>query len=150
MGGALLLAVVIALTGGEEDHNAKYRVTTTWYVEPGSEDLVPIEGHRYPPIEQGGKTLVRAHVFACGPCGDESLRFVGYIEKFTDAAQKAGREDDQKTMGMLWQTGEDRLIAAPDGKEWFPPSSPEAQTIQDAPAQKCGPGKPFLQCHPPQ
>jgi hypothetical protein len=107
---------------------------------------------------------VRAYVFSCGRCENESERFVGYLETFS-AEGKAGMTQTQNPAAGGSATGvgygqspafsarkaamSGRQIASEKSpEEWSLADSPEATQVMDEVGKACGGAAPKL-CEPP-
>jgi hypothetical protein len=95
---------------------------------------------------------VRAIVFSCGNCKDESSRYIGYVETFTPEARdaiKAMMEHPDKSP----PDGRDpmmfgRYIMDPEVGDWLTMDSPAAGKLVQDSMSKCGADKYPTQCFP--
>ena len=127
----------------------------------GSIDSIPPipspTGHKGP---NGDDLGVRAIVFSCGACDDESKRYVAYLETVSPDAKDAilaqvEREKKQADAGQMPDPPRydpnlyGRFITVPEQKNWFPKDSKEASALLPGGAQnKCGDGKIPHECLP--
>ncbi len=151
---ALTLAVILAAgaalgwraLAGVFPKPSNERVLQAWFYDLNTGKLFAAPMSEPGPLDTGSGLFegrpagVRAMVFSCGSCADESQRFVGWLEtpnpEFSpqaDAAEGAGG---------------DTLIRAVDGDRWYPDGSPRATSIQRKVSERCGGGTVML-CHPP-
>jgi len=95
-------------------------------------------------IAPSGQAAPRAQVFACGECGAESDRFVGYLEQYTEAYRKAAREGDMAVINA--STG--MQVRSPEGDKWFASESPEARELLQGLAKRCTEKVKLTSCQP--
>lgn len=120
-----------------------------WFYDVNADKLFIDKGDKYPPIDapSGGKAF-KAYIFTCGSCANESERFAGYYEGFTDEfkemmqkAQEAAKNGNQAVMpeaAMYMEEGyaKGRLISK-DGKEWVESNSVEGIAITTELSKAC-------------
>jgi hypothetical protein len=84
-----------------------------------------------------GNEAVKAAVYACGDCNDETNRFVAYLEKATpEAIEQLSRPMAERTDPGAIDSG--MWVSLPDTPpQWIIASSPQAQMIRDAPYGQC-------------
>ncbi|HUT08853.1 MAG TPA: hypothetical protein VMY42_00010 [Thermoguttaceae bacterium] len=93
---------------------------------------------------QGMPAGVLAHVFACGQCSDESLRYIGWLEAPVDAVPAesiSGKPDPLEEE----QPG---LIRRPDDQKWVYSNSPEGGALMQKAFAKCSTGSGPNWCSP--
>lgn len=123
----------------------------------GTEQKVPpfaIDGST---TTDGSPAGVRAEVFSCGECSDESARFVGWLWKFTPEVAKTVQEMvNARPNGFVEDSPYDSaaargdanaiLIAASDRPgEWYPEPTDEASSVKAKVATRCN-GQPAKPC----
>ncbi|GIW78286.1 MAG: hypothetical protein KatS3mg105_0093 [Gemmatales bacterium] len=127
----VLLAVAAAgyfLIKPDTSERDKEYEPLSYYYDQNKKELFVAPSGREVPFEtdsgsyQGEPAAVRAHVFACGSCADESKRFIGWLSKPAPPGQAGGAEE--------W-------IRLPDQNKWYPSNSPEAQRIFNQVRQRC-------------
>jgi len=129
--------------------------TMVYFYDQNTEELLERPAGTEGPIEtdsgpyQGMPAGVMANVFACGPCRDGSLRYVGYLEapiESVPAALIAGEptppQDDQE------DPDEGLLIRDPDDPKWVYSGGPEAEAIRQRAFSKCSSGSRPNWCRP--
>ena len=95
---------------------------------------------------------VRANVYACGSCDDESRRFIGWLEIPVAALieydpQQYGRYANRdETEGEIAST----MIRLPDDDVWVLIDSPPAQSIFARLNEQCGLNVEVYRCRPPR
>lgn len=126
----VIVALVIIVRSGSRNTPPD---RSAYYLVEGSSDLIVAE-MAPAPVDTSSGSAVRAYVFTCGRCDDESSRFVGYVEKYTsEALAQVGLPDpDYEAMN------DGHLVAAADEPwNWTVAGSPEGKAIIDAPGEKC-------------
>ncbi len=112
---------------------------------------------RVPPIEApsdfefgGDLSGVRAHVYSCGRCTDDSERFVGWLETYTLEAkfqiqstrQRKESEEDEPPVVVAEDDYEmieqGHLIRSVDSEEWVTIDSEEGIAVMEAVDERCG------------
>jgi hypothetical protein len=82
----------------------------------------------------------RAYVFSCSGCGDESKRFIGYLEMYTPQA-KAALEHPQPDANLLASTvdiyEQGRMIRG-ENTAWVRADSDKAFELLDTIMSRCG------------
>lgn len=132
-----------------------------YFYDLNTNELFVGDAQQYPPIEapsgpmDGGHNAgVRAVVFGCGDCS-ESNRYIAWLETYTmDVKQKletprqpGENYDPAMEADMMMMMEDGHLVRSPDGGDWYPYNSPEAQQIFVAAQEKCQDGRP-KQCLP--
>ena len=122
-----------------------------WFMNTESGELVAIdqkEGEFSPINTETGAELVRAHVFSCDSCDDNSIT-IGYMEKHTPEGLAALRARDWPTLNTWSDSDKAIAIGDPKTRRWHSESSPDAQKLQDSYAvKKCKNGKWLRACSP--
>lgn len=125
-----------------EDLGAWYYVPATGDTFVGSVlDLAPI-------ASPDGEEAVRAYYFACGAC-TEGNRFVGYYEKYPEAAkQKAKQAEESGDAGSvdLVELTDARLVSS-DGQAWHSVLTDEGRAVLNALNDRCPQGD-LTPCRP--
>ncbi|MFG0249166.1 MAG: hypothetical protein ACF8OB_09795 [Phycisphaeraceae bacterium JB051] len=119
------------------------RVVEVYFMDTADGSIFTAKSDQLPPITApSGKHGVRAFVFACGDCGDEANRFIGWLETYTPEAKKAiyqpvtGPEGGMAKFEMI-ENG--HLIAAPDSTGvWIKANSKDGFMLMDKIQGKCG------------
>lgn len=110
------------------------RVETIWYFNESTQKLVAAEDQLSPAraTAVGADDLVRAYVYSCGECSDESSLFVGYLEKFPP--------DVKASVVRYSRIGSDTGVIMPRAlvkrradREWVPADGDEADNIKRTP-----------------
>jgi hypothetical protein len=123
-------------------------VPDVWFYDLGSGKLFRAKSTAVPPIDAPSGVLidgepagVRARVFACGDCNDESKRFVGWLEKFSHQAKQAmvqgrtgqGQGYSSSSIGYI----DGLLIRDEEGTRWLKASDPRAKEVFQMPRKRC-------------
>jgi len=116
---AVVLAVVLAVRGFGE--TAPGRAVYLYDTEAGK----LVVGDLYDFQSDPGSRVV-AHVFGCGGCGDDTARFIGYLESEQDGVAMVRRESDTA---------------------WTPLNTEAGLAIADAAEQRCDGD--LVPCDPP-
>lgn len=125
---AIVAWVVVLKPGGGVDGQYFYDLgTNSLYVE--SVKAVP------PVTRPSGAEGVLAVVMACTSCDDQADRFIGYLEKNTDAYNQLITSGEAPTSDQLENKS---LIRAVDGETWLPSASAQAMAITTAATKTCG------------
>lgn len=123
----------------------------------GTEQKVPAFAIDGSTTTDGTPAGVRAEVFSCGECSDDSSRFVGWVWKFTPEVAKSLQqvidgmpngyvEDSPYDLGIARQDPNAVLIASAESSaNWFPEPSSEASDIKAKVATRCA-GQPAKPC----
>ena len=100
-----------------------------------------------PPIEApSGGEGVRAHVFACNNCDDESDRFIGFLERYTDEGKRILKEEQEKGNPMARALALEGVELRREKDEaWLPSMGEEGRALRQEPQTQCG-GKQAKQC----
>jgi len=147
--GSLIWMIFFMTEGGSGDHQGPYRGATFWFYDLNTKELyIAPRDSKSPtkaPSDEGKDTMsgVRAYVFSCGECGDESKRFIGYLEKFEKGKVPEGLPPDSKPpihrKVMIYAKGP--WITLPNEG---PDSYKDAQAVRD----KCGEATETQECFP--
>jgi len=138
------LAVIINQGRGRSGPNTP---GNAFFYDTVTKKVFTDDATKIPPIQSpDGNPAVRAHFFTCGDCADESDRFLGYYEKYTDDV-KAQLEANPQAFELYEMAYEGRLYSA-DGENWVTAESPDGIAITQALQGKCPPKK--LRYCPPQ
>lgn len=147
-------------TSIEATHYVYFYDLATQAVFSGSRyDIPPVNTESDEMQDDGRPTGVRARVFSCGACDDESSRFVGYLETFTREAQDLQADIVLKAMELgesprplspdeAKQVADGTRIAAEPGKQWFQLGTPESDAVIHAIESKCEAPKKARECFP--
>ena len=94
---------------------------------------------------------VRAHVYACASCDDESRRFVAWVEIPIEALAAAQPEKYQRYLDRDESQGEvaTTMIRRPDDEDWVPADSEQAMELFGQIDQSCPPAEGIYRCQPP-
>lgn len=95
------------------------------------------------PAPSGGEG-VKANVFTCGECSDEASRFIGFLEKYTEAYKTALTVDQEMPEDIAYNG---QLFGTPDGKQWMPRASEEGMAFALSLVTRCD-GQPAIPCLP--
>lgn len=143
----LSLGTIILSQGGR----APVRPVDVYYYDVGTGDLFQEKNTLIPPISApSGKPGVRAYVFACGDCGDDSKRFIGWLEMYTPDAKRimTSPPTEAENMDAFEVMERGHLISVPGNNEWVSMSSEEGFEIMDSIQNKCGEGATVSSCFP--
>jgi len=91
-----------------------------------------------------GNEAVKAFVYSCSTCDDDAFRFIGYLEKYSEAYKQALRSGSEMSDDVAYN-GE--MFGTPDGKTWLPKLSEAGQALVISLAKKCG-GDKITPCLP--
>lgn len=131
-----------------------------YFYDLDAKELFVGKSSQTPPIDTpaGGKRGVKAYVYSCGDCADESTRFVGYLEMYTPEAkemqEKMNRNDgsinyDDPNNDPMMVVDRGRRIADVKGEKWFSYDSVDGVKIIEYPSTRCPDGS-FRECYPPK
>lgn len=144
------------------------RVVDVYYYDLGSGQIFLGKSDKVSPIDapsgpgsSGEPNGVRAYVFSCTNCDDESSRFIGWLEKYTPEAKQAmlnppapdtsGNAAAGPDPTEIWEKG--HLIAAYKANagelKWVVNNSDAGFRIMQSLETKCPGGQPNP-CFPPQ
>lgn len=144
----VLLAVTFGLLiwrllGGGGSSEQGERVPMAYFYDQNTRELFVLPANTTGPVDrpsgtfQGEPAGVRAHVYACGQCSDESLRFIGYLSKPLPPDQQPKNEPPLE------------LVKRPKDEMWYRSDSPEAGRITGAPIRRCKGTARANYCRPP-
>lgn len=115
----------------------KAQIVDVYYYDLGNGTIFTAKSNEIPPIESksgpgpaGNPQGVRAYVFSCGDCKNESERFVGWLEMYTREAKEMMQSPNRMGPGMPPPPGSPN--AAP-GSPAAAPGSPAAPAGQAQP-----------------
>jgi hypothetical protein len=174
--GAVLLLIVALVVMMRQCGTPHYpgQIEQVWFYDLNTKQLFAGKRDEIPPIEtpSGPYALpdgtqipagVRAYVFACGDCSDESKRFIAYVERFTPevkeklvAARKAMAEGKTPSEAPLDYLVEEqqayggRLVRKVEGGDWLSANSSEAADFTAGISARCKEGTPLKPCFPKQ
>jgi len=115
-------------------------VTGLYFYDLGASKLYVESVKTVAPVKlPSGSEGVLAVVLACKSCGDESDRYIGYLEKNTDAYNQVIASGEPPTPQQMQDKS---LIRALDGDMWLPAGDPAAQSIMNAALNRCAPDRP--------
>ncbi|MFG0249180.1 MAG: hypothetical protein ACF8OB_09865 [Phycisphaeraceae bacterium JB051] len=119
------------------------RVVDVYFMDTSDGALFIDKSDQLPPIvAPSGKDGVRAFVFSCGDCGDESSRFIGWLETYTPEAKKAietPAEGPEGGMDNYEVVENGHLVAAPNSNgQWVMANSEPGFKIMDNVQTNCG------------
>jgi len=139
--------IVMQLGGGSN----RVRTIPVYYYDLDTGEIFERQSDVNPPVETAGGEMrgVRAFMFACNDCSDESDRFIGYLEMFTPEAKElldmpTGQRPDDVPYDF-YENG--RLVRLPDGTQWYPANSPQGFEIMNQVRDACPGGDP-KPCYP--
>ena len=140
--------IVMRSTGiGDSPNILKQR----YFYDMTSGDVIVMDNVPAPVTADSGSTAVWAAVYTCGSCDNESERFVGYLQKYTDQAKsevaKPLSQQDYDTVN------EGTVVAmvpekAGDELAWFQVETREGMQITQASVQARCPGGMTMPCSP--
>ncbi len=139
--GVLVLALGVILL--QQAGDAKPKVIDVYYYDMTTGKLFLGSSADHPPIDAPGGTNrgVRAYVFACGSCADESKRFIGWLEIFTPSARTRLRSQDDPAGADLPAPAESwnqsHWISKPGTDRWVSPRSAEGLELMDDIHKRC-------------
>lgn len=140
----LAIAAVIFTSGGRPADRA---AAAMYFINLDTDELVAAPGSVSPIALPSGAQGVRAVVYACGSCADETKRTVAYVEKTEPVA--ALPADRPPMPGD--PTPDDGIRVSDDrGQTWHPAQSPEGLAILNKadPKIACQHGQPYATCLP--
>jgi len=154
--GSVVVAVVLTtctLTGGPP---AADLPTQHWYWDPAGQTLFAAPADSVPPLPSDADHpgALRARVYSCGDCSDQSQRFVAFYEFYTPDGRTAAQElasgapsdrledlELQRGEGLRYQNAETGEVIAADDEN--------AAEVVNRPDERCGQGK-AVECFPPE
>lgn len=144
------LAVIWSQLGGGRGYSP---ITEIYFYDLNTGELFIAEATAVAPIEapsgdfNGLPAGVRAHVYACDDCGDESDREVAFLQmtpmevkQRVEQARASGNEDQMYEAEMVMETAS--LVRAPDGTNWVPMLGEEGNEIMSRVGNMCVDGWP--------
>jgi len=126
------------------------RMSMAYFYDLNTGELFEADASLEGPIEtdsgphQGHPAGVRANVFSCTSCNDESARFIGYLEIPADALEGQSNGDDVP----VGEEGQGLLIRREKDDRWVPFDGRQGDRILQEVQDRCGEGKPVRYCHP--
>lgn len=144
----IVAAIAIAMTGGEKPTR---RLTAgIYFLDLKTDKLFVVEdvnANAPTTAPSGGNDGVKAFVYSCGDCNDESTHFVGYIEKYSDEAMKAindaslsfDERDKKRDVG--------RQVSKREDVKWIQAKSDEGQALVKEAMSRCKGGQ-IRPCEP--
>jgi len=127
-----------------------------YFYDQNTRELIELPAGTQGPVEtdsgpyQGMPAGVLAHVFACGQCSDESLRYIGWLEAPVESVPAELISGEPATSGDGEEDpGEGLLIRRPDDEKWIYKGTPKAETIVQKALGKCPRGTILNWCDPP-
>lgn len=136
---AVVIALaVIALAGWyiASQGGTQRAVEQTYYYDLDAGSLFVGDVGKVPPFQtDDDHTAVNAAVFSCGDCADESTRFIGYLEQYSDA-YRATMGDEEAFTPEIAEGG--HLIASPDAIEWLSLATEQGRALQAEVMSRCG------------
>lgn len=138
-----------------------YRVylVHVYYYDLGSGELFVDWSNEIPPVKapsgpdannmpQG----VRAYVFSCGDCSDESQRFVGWLETYTPEVKQMlltpRKRDSLQEQEYLDFIKSGHLVRLTDSDAWVPADSEAGFSVTASVEARCGPQGQSRPCFP--
>lgn len=108
-----------------------------WYYDTVTEKYFKASATEIPPIDSpDGNPAVRAHYYACGDCGSDADRFVGFYERYEprvkellEKAREAEGEGNEQMMMDAYAMESQGLQYSIDAKTWFGMQSPQTDQI---------------------
>jgi hypothetical protein len=127
-----VLVLVALVAAAVELRHPRYSNLEYFTVDDG-QTWVALPAPHFAPFDYQGKTAVQAMLFT----GSNGKPFVGYLMKYTPAAQRAlsaASDTNASTTAPLHDTirSEDRLYKRPGQGEWVPGNDPAAAEIWGA------------------
>ncbi len=133
--------------GADKEPSPVPRKMKSYYYDVVTGGQFVAESDELPPIiRENGNKAFKAYVFTCGSCSNESERFVGYYEGFTDdfkkkraaaiEAAKVGELFSPEMLALEEGISGGRLIST-DAKIWGAFDSPEGIEINIALVKAC-------------
>ena len=150
--GLIALAIVgWQCAGAFSDPTPLPRVSQAYFYDLNTRELFVAPADSEDPLVtnsgdfEGHPAGVRAVVFSCGSCSDESQRFVGWLEmpdpEFDEESLESESSGEDEPSGML--------VRRPAGDQWHSQDSPEAETIMREAQSSCGADDAIRPCLPP-
>lgn len=138
-GAILLTAVVYGVLFGSGEPTGPKEEVSYWYYDVSEKKLFEGPTNQFAPIASpSGGEGVRAYVYSCSDCSDETSWFIGYLFKNSDGAKKLLVESADMTGGPNYQTWYDgQLVRAEEGDEWVNIHTKEGTEIKSAASKKC-------------
>ncbi len=152
IGAVLLLLVslgfiIMRVSGGSQ---YKARIVDVYYFDIDSGQLFTAKSNEIPPIDSpsGANKGVRAYVFACGDCADESQRFTGWLEMYTPDAKNVmiNPPTSPESMDTFELMEKGHLVSA-DGRAWVQANTDKGFQVMEGIQTRCG-ETPAVPCYP--
>lgn len=122
-----------------------YDLSTGQLFTGPSNQLAPIEAPSGP--YNGKPGGVRAFVFSCTDCDDESTHFIGWLDMYTPEAKEA-LANPTAEMGASFELYErGHLVKRVEDETWVSANDPEGFRVMEAISQECPGGRP-QPCYP--
>mgnify|MGYP005842475295 CR=1 FL=1 len=134
-----LVIIIMQLTGGGASYGPAY---TTWFFstnEDGS-DWFQDDIKKVPPFDHNGKPAYKVYLYTCD---GGKTKFVGYLERFTQAGKKKVEAMQNNPKGGIDPGEMDMLnmteveVKSPKGNKWIRRTDPKADEIMSV---KCPDG----------
>jgi len=141
----LVLRWFLSGTGGDTPPPP---ITKWYFYNVKTKKLFPVDAATEAPIDtdSGPKTGVRAMVFACGDCSDQTKHFIGYLQS-RKPFQKSMLNNDKSAKMFKPGVTMVEVIREPDSNKWVLVNSKEGAKIQGKVQQRCGDQHTAI-CHP--
>lgn len=93
---------------------------------------------------------VRAYVFSCTDCSDESSHEIRYLQRYTPRGKNMleSYQDGEEADMIMLSPESDSEIKRPDDEQWMPAMSPQAQEIFEEVYRECENGERPIECFP--
>jgi hypothetical protein len=147
----LVVAALLTLRALRGDRIEGKAPETVWFYDLQNGELFTAATQTIPPAgtpaDPDSTDGVRAHVFTCGSCDDESEREVLYLEMYADGARAAMEQlntlTDQQQAAPLWANVEQGhyVAAVPadgDQPQWVLTATPRGKELTKAFWTMCG------------
>ncbi len=156
--GAVSLICLFCITSylfGSNDSDQPAKLRSTWFYDLNNKALFPAPFDAVAPIHVDGQAAtekpngVKAYVFACGDCGNEDQRFIGWLEAFALESRQLMTANRLLTLEEQQVTESGRLVRSASGSEWAVTASEAGQQLmRHAQKGKCSAGTRIRRCHP--
>ena len=143
-------AIIMQTRGGGGSRSS---ITDVYYYDLNTGELFPGPSDQIAPIDapsgpyNGKPGGVRAFVFSCEDCDDESTHFIGWLDMYTAEAKEAltNPNADMSLSSQLYEQG--RMIKRVEDETWVPSTDVEAYTVMENIKYQCPGGRP-QPCYP--